>query len=302
MRGQGGVRGKEGKRTGAQCRPSGPGAPRPCRPWSRCLRERVRPGVSRWGDTADEKESKGANERERWAWLNGFWGDFLKASYILSWYWLSRRPGCSFLRIGSCSSLYASNAALNLRSGCVSIFAAWAPTYALSVRDVASERASSASSMPEALKDEGPPSLASEVEKEGIEGALGGAAFLAPAFGGALTLAGWEASSSARRRSRSALRAGSGGSRRSEVSREQRGRCRARRRKRRGAPRAASAASALDSFAALPFAPWLHLSASSASFAWAAFAFLPDSCSSLRAWTRGCSRGGSVVVEGGGGE
>lgn len=55
-----------------------------------------------------------------------------------------------------------------------------------------------------------------------MAGALGGAAFLAPAFGGALTLAGCEASSSARRRSRSALRAAGD---ESEVSCEETGRC-----------------------------------------------------------------------------
>lgn len=77
--------------------------------------------------------------------------------------------------------------------------------------------------MPEALKDEGP-SLVSEVEKVGMAGALGGAAFLAPAFGGALTLAGCEASSSARRRSRSALRAVV--CEESEVRPEDKGRCR----------------------------------------------------------------------------
>ena len=138
--------------------------------------------------------------------------------------------------------------------------------------------------MPEALNDEGP-SLLSEVENEGMAGALGGAAFLAPAFGGALTLAGCEASSSARRRSRSALRAAGD---ESEVSCEETGRCcraseRGVRERERDAPRAASAASALDSFAGLPFAPCPHFSASCCSFSWATFAFLPCSCSSLRA-------------------
>lgn len=35
-------------------------------------------------------------------------------------YCCNLKPGCSFFRIGSCCSLYASNAALNRRSGCTS--------------------------------------------------------------------------------------------------------------------------------------------------------------------------------------
>lgn len=100
--------------------------------------------------------------------------------------------------------------------------------------------------MPEALKDDGSPDKPDS--NEGIAGARAGAAFFAPALGAAFGFDGMEASSSARRRSRSAFLAARANTRRAtqpaarpfpKVGQAY-------------SPRAASAAAALSSFALLP--------------------------------------------------
>lgn len=126
--------------------------------------------------------------------------------YSRSWYCCSLNPLCSSLILGSSLSLYASNAALNLRSGCLSMAPAAAPLLALSLFSLTSDMASSASSRLLAEKDAMAESM--PVAPPDLSADFLGAPF--PLLADLAGAVGVEASSSASsRRFSSALRAAS---------------------------------------------------------------------------------------------